>query len=101
MNASTPTTPAKNYFDKLSIKGRTATFNTGVGTSPTYTIFGTSVKGPQEMPSVNAGIVSPMNYVSTSPTNNPDSYDLWIDITYGGSGKNNRISNWSKDPQPF
>jgi hypothetical protein len=37
--------------------------------------------------------------VSTNPTNNPGSFDLWIDVLYGG--KTNRISNWSKDPQPL
>ncbi|MBI3849540.1 MAG: prepilin-type N-terminal cleavage/methylation domain-containing protein [Verrucomicrobia bacterium] len=35
-------------------------------------------------------------YVSSNPTNNPGSFDLWADIVVGG--KTNRISNWSKDP---
>ncbi len=39
------------------------------------------------------------HYVSTNPTNNQDSYDLWMDIKYGG--KTNRISNWNPDPQRF
>ena len=36
-------------------------------------------------------------YVSSNPTNNPGSFDLWADIVVGG--KTNRINNWSKEPQ--
>ena len=36
-------------------------------------------------------------YNSSHPTNNPASYDLWVDLVIGG--KTNRISNWSKQPQ--
>jgi len=35
-------------------------------------------------------------YVSSSPTNNPNSYDLWVDVLI--NGVTNRISNWNKDP---
>lgn len=38
-------------------------------------------------------------YNSSHPTNNPSSYDLWVDLVIGG--KINRISNWSKQPQIF
>lgn len=34
-------------------------------------------------------------YVSSNPTNNPTSYDLWIDIVV--DGKTNRFNNWSRD----
>jgi prepilin-type N-terminal cleavage/methylation domain-containing protein len=40
--------------------------------------------------------LSPVWYVSTNPTNNPKSFDLWIDIMV--QGKTNRICNWSEDP---
>lgn len=43
------------------------------------------------------GNISPFRYNSSSPTNNPSSYDLWVDIIV--SGKTNRISNWSSKPQ--
>ncbi len=33
-------------------------------------------------------------YNSSNPTNNPGSYDLWVDLVFGG--KTNRISNWSR-----
>lgn len=37
---------------------------------------------------------SPWNYRSTNPTNNANSYDLWIDLVAGG--KTNRIANWNR-----
>ena len=40
--------------------------------------------------------VNPWRYNSKNPTNNPSSYDLWIDIII--SGRTNRFCNWSKDP---
>jgi len=45
----------------------------------------------------NQPIISLWHYVSSNPTNNPSEFDLWMDVTW--SGKTNRISNWSKDPQ--
>lgn len=36
---------------------------------------------------------NPWSYNSSSPTNNPNSYDLWVDITIGS--KVYRINNWS------
>jgi len=38
---------------------------------------------------------NPFHYNSTNPTNNPNSYDLWVDIT--PRGKVIRIDNWSKN----
>jgi prepilin-type N-terminal cleavage/methylation domain-containing protein len=38
---------------------------------------------------------NPFRYISTNPTNNPKSFDLWIDIIV--QGKTNRIGNWSED----
>jgi prepilin-type N-terminal cleavage/methylation domain-containing protein len=35
-------------------------------------------------------------YNSSSPTNNPGTYDLWVDVII--NGKTNRFSNWSRDP---
>ena len=48
----------------------------------------------QQPPNLN-----PWRYVSSSPTNNPGSYDLWVDILI--SGKTYRVSNWSKQPQVY
>jgi prepilin-type N-terminal cleavage/methylation domain-containing protein len=41
------------------------------------------------------GQLYPVRYVSSSPTNNPNSYDLWVDILI--SGKTNRFNNWNKE----
>jgi prepilin-type N-terminal cleavage/methylation domain-containing protein len=39
---------------------------------------------------------NPIRYNSSSPTNNPGAFDLWIDVII--DGKTNRISNWSREP---
>ena len=44
---------------------------------------------------VEAGL-NPWRYVRSSPVNNPGSYDLWVDLYFGG--KTNRICNWSDKP---
>lgn len=41
--------------------------------------------------------LNPIRYNLTSPTNNPKSYDLWVDVVVGG--RINRISNWSESHQ--
>lgn len=41
--------------------------------------------------------LAPWGYNSTNPTNNPGSFDLWVDLFV--RGKTQRISNWSKQPQ--
>jgi prepilin-type N-terminal cleavage/methylation domain-containing protein len=46
-------------------------------------------------PAKDAG-VNPFRYLSTNPTHNPGSFDLWIDIYV--QGKTLRICNWSEDP---
>jgi len=37
--------------------------------------------------------LNPWRYISSNPTNNPSSFDLWVDVII--NGKTNRISNWS------
>jgi prepilin-type N-terminal cleavage/methylation domain-containing protein len=56
-----------------------------------FKILTSSVPWPQDPSGLN-----PVRYNSSNPTNNPNSFDLWIDVVI--SGKTNRISNWSKDP---
>jgi prepilin-type N-terminal cleavage/methylation domain-containing protein len=41
-----------------------------------------------------AATINPWRYNSSSPTNNPNSYDLWLDLIIGS--KAYRISNWNK-----
>ena len=45
---------------------------------------------------LNASGLNPWRYVSPG-TNNPTSYDLWIQLVIGG--KTNLICNWSKEVQ--
>jgi prepilin-type N-terminal cleavage/methylation domain-containing protein len=40
--------------------------------------------------------LNPWRYVSTHPTNNTTSYDLWVDLVI--AGKTNRVCNWSTQP---
>lgn len=58
-----------------------------------------SVVWPVDKGQVVAGVdfANPWRYVSSGPTNNHDSYDLWVDIVIGD--KTNRISNWSEKPE--
>jgi prepilin-type N-terminal cleavage/methylation domain-containing protein len=61
----------------------------------------TIATGPDNVKLLVAGVPGPVGrlntiaYVSSSPTNNPNSYDLWVDIVI--SGRTNRLSNWSKE----
>ncbi len=41
--------------------------------------------------------LNPWRYVSSNPTNNPGTYDLWVDVLVGG--KTYRIGNWSQQAQ--
>ena len=43
-----------------------------------------------------AATLNPWRYNSSSPTHNPNSYDLWLDVII--SGKAYRICNWNKAP---
>jgi prepilin-type N-terminal cleavage/methylation domain-containing protein len=62
------------------------------------TLLLTSVRGPDvSYQPIGAPDVNPFRYNSANPTNNPNSYDLWVDLCIGG--KTNRISNWSKQYQ--
>lgn len=47
-------------------------------------------------PYIPGTTLNPWHYVSTNPTNNPNSYDLWVDVVVGS--KTNRICNWSDKP---
>jgi type II secretory pathway pseudopilin PulG len=57
-------------------------------------VLGVKVDGPAAQ---MVGDINPFRYNSSNPTNNPNSFDLWVDIVVGG--KTNRISNWSQQPQ--
>jgi hypothetical protein len=88
--AGDETVRAQNFF----VGGlRTGQFTTnGAGT---LTVLGDSaIDGPSDA-MVNKKL-NPWRYNSSSPTNNPGTYDLWIDYLFGG--QTNRICNWSDRP---
>jgi len=62
------------------------------------TLLLASVGGPdQTYQPLGASDRNPWRYNSSSPTNNPGSYDLWVQLVIGG--KTNLICNWSKQVQ--
>lgn len=44
---------------------------------------------------IRNGTANPFRYNSSNPTNNPASFDLWVDVVI--AGKTNRICNWSRE----
>ena len=89
-------TIAKNFLPSLK-QNRYGTSLTPTATPVQITNLVTSVRGPDAnyRPVVTQD-VNPFRYLYPG-TNNPSSYDLWIDLQI--SGKTNRISNWSTKPQ--
>jgi len=102
VNASPDTNEIINFISRL---GASEIQNINIGASPAAPVwvFAVPMAGPLNglpVPSNNGTNYAPVNvirYVSTNPTNNPTTYDLWVDILI--AGKTNRISNWSKDSQ--
>jgi prepilin-type N-terminal cleavage/methylation domain-containing protein len=65
-------------------------------TSTRVVVLGSLVEGSAMLPGASGGSINPFGYNSASPTNNPTSYDLWLDIIAGG--KKVRLCNWSDKP---
>ena len=67
--------------------------------APRLKLLAVSLPWPQNLPPPSPGApgLNPWRYVSSNPTNNPNSYDLWVDIVI--ARKKYRISNWSKTPE--
>jgi prepilin-type N-terminal cleavage/methylation domain-containing protein len=98
--------PSVNFLPGLKPNriGEDVPFNTSAGVVKADLLV-TSVGGPDDAYTpVGVKGVNPFRYKAPSPTNNnPDSYDLWINISMGAtnfSGANNGanrrlISNWS------
>lgn len=98
LNSSPDPNNINNFAPAIAKTGGTATFYISGNSGPTFTLFGVPVSGPSLTNSSTGKSMNLWNYVSSNPTNNPGSYDLWMDVIY--SGKTNRISNWSPEPQP-
>jgi prepilin-type N-terminal cleavage/methylation domain-containing protein len=59
----------------------------------------TAVGGPYaQYKPLNQPDVNPWRYNSSNPTNNPGSYDLWIQLVFA-PGQTNLICNWTKQVQ--
>jgi prepilin-type N-terminal cleavage/methylation domain-containing protein len=58
-------------------------------------LLGTIVDGPLMFGTINP--INPFRYNATNPTNNLNSYDLWVEVILGG--RTNIISNWSRSAQ--
>ena len=82
---------ARNYLPGLKPSQFLEVTN---GSGGTTVVLGTISKGPFMLSDTSEKTINPFRYVSSSPTNNPASYDLWVDIVVGG--KTNRISNWNE-----
>jgi prepilin-type N-terminal cleavage/methylation domain-containing protein len=52
--------------------------------------------GDATLAPISGTTLNPWRYNSSNPTNNPGTYDLWVDVMV--AGKINRICNWSKEP---
>ena len=92
---------ARNFLPDLKPNqiGRNCT-NTFNGTLNTFgvTLIITSVGGPDRAyKPLNVIDLNPWRYNSSSPTNNPGSYDLWVQLVI--AGKTNLICNWNKQVQ--
>ena len=70
------------------------------GSSYSLTVLGTLVDGPLMFQDAtpNSGLkMNPFRYNASSPTNNPNTFDLWVDVTIGTTTR--RVSNWSLEPE--
>ncbi len=86
--------PARNYIKELS-SAQYALVDLG-GQARRKRVMGVNLDGPFLVTAVGGGNINPLRYVSSSPTNNPETFDLWVDLIVGG--KTNRVCNWSDAP---
>jgi len=92
VNASADQSEVRSFYPDLRVGAYKP-----ISATPEVQVLVAPVEGPPL-----AGIpnnVNPWRYVSSTPTNNPTSYDLWVDIKVGKQIY--RISNWSKEPVPL
>ena len=89
---------AKNFIRDLKPNqiGAPITNNAAPGVPLTLLLGSAGGPDPSYQP-LNAANVNPWRYNSSNPTNNPNGYDLWIQLKI--SGKTNLICNWSKQVQ--
>ncbi len=93
VNSGATRADARNFLEKLR-SDRYAE----VSTKPDVEVLVVPIAWPMArndhpVPSVKG--LNPWRYISSSPTNNPGSYDLWAEFVEGKKIK--VISNWSRD----
>jgi len=76
--------------------GQFLAITNGTSAVPVCNLLGANLDGPLIYKNAVGAKLNPWRYNSSSPTNNPNSFDLWIDVDAGG--KTNRICNWSDRP---
>jgi prepilin-type N-terminal cleavage/methylation domain-containing protein len=94
-NGDEGTTAAKDFLPDLK-PNQIAVISNNV----LVTVIITAAGGPDntyQPLGPNTSGINPWRYNSSNPTNNPGSYDLWIQLSI--SGKTNLICNWSKSVQ--
>jgi type II secretory pathway pseudopilin PulG len=88
--ASDEGTPVQNFLKNLKANQFLRVTNGG---APCTVLGSTVLDGPILYGNVSGVVINPIRYVSSSPSNNPKTYDLWIDYKVGG--KTNRVCNWT------
>jgi prepilin-type N-terminal cleavage/methylation domain-containing protein len=73
--------------------------NGALGASTHAIVLGSALEGTGMLPGVSGGSINPFGYNSLNPTNNPRSYDLWLDVTV--NGMTYRFCNWQEKPIVF
>jgi prepilin-type N-terminal cleavage/methylation domain-containing protein len=87
---------AKNFIGALRSDQYLLVTKVGVTTLRPRMVLGTAIAGPFVFENNDGRKINPWRYNSSNPTNNPNSFDLWVDVMVGG--KTNRFSNWSTRP---
>jgi prepilin-type N-terminal cleavage/methylation domain-containing protein len=88
---------AKNFLPDLKPKQIGAVTNPP-SSGTLVSVLITSVGGPDaSYQPLSAPDLNPWRYNSSSPTNNPGSYDLWVQLSIGN--KRYLICNWTKQVQ--
>jgi prepilin-type N-terminal cleavage/methylation domain-containing protein len=70
--------------------------NAPLSASARVVVLGSSLAGGDMLPGTSGGKINPFGYNSATPSHNPNSFDLWLDVLVGGA--TNRICNWSDKP---
>ena len=98
VNSSADTNDVINFIRTLTAD-RIQNINVANPSKPVW-VFVDISPGPTNNLPVSAStkqFANVIRYVSSNPTNNPNTFDLWVDVII--AGKTNRVSNWSKDPE--